>query len=524
MDAGTTTTPRAGEAALDLRGWLTLLTLCAAQFMVALDFSIVTVALPAIGRDLGFTTTGQLQWVMTAFILPTAGLLLLAGRVSDLLGRRGLFLTGLVVVTVFSLVAGLATGPGMLIAARAGQGIGSAMVGPTALALLTSSFAEGPARDRALGVSGALLSLGFVVGTIGGGVITSGLSWRWTMLVLAIGGAVVLVAGLLLVRRDSERVRARLDVPGALCATVGLLALVYGISTGSTAGWTALPTIGALVLAAVLLASFVLVEARSPAPLVPLDVLARPTVHWGGLIGLVTFGMCGGVTLLVSLYLQDVLGWSPLTTGVAFLAEGVAAIAGGSLVPRMTARIGTPKTLITGLTVQTLSTAAMVLLAPSSNLALILITTAGLGFGHVVSVVAFIGIMSSGLSAGEHGLSGGLAQTSQQVGSALGVAVLTAVVALSSSANGAEVTLAGLRAGFVTAATVTLLGAMVALLFLRAVGTPSSVNRLTRHDPPGADRDSQVAARSGARAYVHSQQKWAVDVGDGGHQSWHCAS
>lgn len=469
---GNTTEPgETGDSVLDLRGWLTLITLCAAQFMIALDFSIITVALPEIGRDLGFASTGDLQWVMTAFILPTAGLLLLAGRVSDLLGRRRLFLVGLAVVTAFSLVAGLATEPWMLIVARAGQGVGSAMVGPTALALLTSQFREGPARDKALGVSGALLSLGFVVGTISGGVITSGLTWRWTMLILVIGGAAVLAAGVVLLRGDEERVDARLDVPGALCATGGLLALVYGISTGGTAGWSDPVTVGTLLLAVVLLGGFLAVEARSPAPLVPLRVLARPTVSWGGLTGFITFGMCGGVTVLVSLYLQDVLGWSPLETGIGFVAEGAAAMVAGSIASRVTGSIGTPRTLVAGLTIQAVSTAAMVLLPAAGNLPLVLLTTAGLGFGHVLAVVAFIGTMSSGVAADEHGLSGGLAQTAQQVGSAVGVAALAAVVTIRAGADAdGQVTLEGLRSGFLVAAVVTAVGAVVAIVFLRHPG------------------------------------------------------
>ncbi|ONI84789.1 MFS transporter [Saccharothrix sp. ALI-22-I] len=468
--SGAASTESETTAGLGLRGWLTLITVCAAQFMISLDFSIVTVALPAIDRGLDFGGASQLQWVMTAFILPTAGFLLLFGRVSDLVGRRPLFILGLVIVTAFSLVAGLATAPWMLIAARAGQGVGSAMVGATALALLTASFPEGPRRDKALGVSGALLSLGFVVGTIAGGVITSGLNWRWTMLILVIMGAVVLVGAVMLLDKHEERHPARLDVPGALLATVGLLALVYGISTVGDVGWGSPAALVPLIAAVVLLGAFLAVEGKVKAPLAPLSILRRRTVKWGGLTGLITFGMCGGTTVLLSLYMQDVLHWSPLVTGVGFLAEGIAAMVAGSLAAKFIGRVGTPAILVIGLLVQGLGTAAMLLLPQNGDVVLLTVTTAALGFGHVLSVVSFIGTMTSGVP-GEHtGLASGLAQTAQQVGSAVGVAVLAAVVAAATVPDPAApeaAALDGLRSGLLVSAIVTLGGVVVALLFLR---------------------------------------------------------
>lgn len=459
---------RSGAPTLDPRAWLTLITLCAAQFLIALDFSIVTVALPEIGRDLDFGATEDLQWVMTAFILPTASLLLLFGRASDLFGRRRLFVTGLVLVTAFSLIAGLASSAEMLVAARAGQGIGSAMIGPAALALLTSSFPEGPQRDRALGVSGALLSLGFVAGAISGGVITSALSWRWTMLILVAIGAIVLIAALLLLPKTRERSGARLDLPGATLATAGLLALVYGVSTAGEAGWTSAPTLVALIGAAVLLASFLAVESRNPAALAPLHILNSRTVKWGGLTGFITFGMTGATTVLLSLYMQDVLDYSPLAAGLAFLAEGVFAIAAGALAPRLIGARGPSRTLIAGLICQAASTGAMVLLPAGGNLGLLLITTAGLGFGHVLAVVAFIGIMTSGLPNGQQGLAGGLAQTAQQLGGAVCIPVLATVVAGQTGAPGSATDLlGGLHAGFLVSASVALAGALIAALLLR---------------------------------------------------------
>ncbi|WP_405475018.1 MFS transporter [Streptomyces sp. NBC_00009] len=456
---------------LGVRGWLTLITLCSATFLIALDFSIVTVALPEIGRDLNFATTGDLQWVATACLLPTASLLLLFGKVSDLVGRRRLFILGVALFTLLSLVAGTAANPGILIAARAGQGIAAAMIGPTAIALMTASFKEGPQRTKALAVNGALLSLGFVVGTIGGGLITSGLSWRWTMLIMVIIGAVILVGASTLLPKDGARVATRLDVPGAILASAGLFALVYGISTGTDAGWTSGSTLGALIAAVVLIGVFLAVEARHPAPLVSVEMLKRPTVKWSFVVGFFTFGMCGGTTVLLSLYMQDVLGYSALSTGLGFLAEGVTAMIAGSLASRLIGSWGTRQTMIAGLLVQGLGTAAMVWLPADGNLALLLVTSGAMGFGHVLSVVAFITTLTSGLRDDEQGIAGALSQMPQFVG-AIGVAGLAAIVtarssALASTTTAKLATLGGLHAAVVVAGIACLVALLVAATLLR---------------------------------------------------------
>ncbi len=453
-----TTGPR--SSALGLRGLLILITLCGATFMTGLDYSIITVALPEIGRDLGFSSTGDLQWVATACLLPTAGLLPLFGRLSDLVGRRRLFVLGAALFTALSLVAAAATGPAMLITARAGQGIAAAMIGPTALALMTASFPEGPQRTKALGINGALLSLGFVTGTIGGGLITSGLNWRWTMLLLVVIGSVVLAGALTLLPASADERRAsRLDVPGALLSGAGLFALVYGISTGADAGWTSAPTLTALIGAMALLGAFLVAESRHSAPLVPLGLLGRRTVKWSALVGLITFSMCGGATLLLSLYMQDVLGWSPLATGFGFLAEGVAALLAGALASRVIAARGTTAAMVTGLLVQAAGTGAMVLMPGDGNLPLLLLTSGLMGFGHVLAVVAFISTLTSGLRDDEQGVAGSLAQMPQFVG-AIGVAGLAAVA----GSGGSQ--LAGLHTALLVAGVTVLAGVLVAAVFL----------------------------------------------------------
>ncbi|MFI7233384.1 MFS transporter [Nonomuraea angiospora] len=442
---------------MNTREWLVLVTLCGATFMTGLDYSIITVALPELGRDLGFATRGDLQWVVTACLLPTAALMPLFGRVSDVVGRRRLFAAGVTAFTGFSLLAALAPVPGVLVGARAGQGVAAAMIGPTALALMTTAFAEGPKRTRAMGVNGALLSLGFVAGTIGGGLVTSGLSWRWTMLILVGIGVVVLVGALAVLPGDSGGSAVRLDVPGAVLASGGLFALVYGISTLTWVGVAA---------AVLLLGAFLAVEARHAAPLVPPRLLRRPTVKWGMAVALVTFGMCGGATLLLSVYMQDVLGWSALRTGLGFLGEGVAALVAGGLAARLIGAYGAPATVAAGLTTQAVGTAAMVFLPASGGLGVLLATSAAMGFGHVLTVVAAITTITSGLDPADQGVAGSLAQMPTFVG-AIGVAGLTAV------ASAYAELLAGLHAAFVVAGAVALLGAAGGALLLRRA-TPAA--------------------------------------------------
>ncbi|MFI6543857.1 MFS transporter [Streptomyces prunicolor] len=477
-----TNTPHLASEAPDrlgVRGWLTLITLCGATFLIALDFSIVTVALPEIGRDLDFATTGDLQWVATACLLPTASLLLLFGRVSDLVGRRRLFILGIILFTGLSLMGGLAPSPAVLITARAGQGIAAAMIGPTAIALMTASFREGPQRTKALAVNGALLSLGFVIGTIGGGLITSGLSWRWTMLIMVFLGAVIALGAAVLLPKDGARIATRLDVPGAILAGGGLFALVYGISTGADAGWTSGSTLGSLTAAAVLIAAFLLVEARHPAPLVSPELLNRPTVKWSFVVGFVTFGMCGGTTVLLSLYMQDVLGYSALATGFGFLAEGATALVAGTVASKVIGALGTRRTMVLGLLVQAVGTGFMVFLPADSNIPLLVVTSGAMGFGHVLAVVAFITTLTSGLRTDEQGVAGALSQLPQFVG-AIGVAGLAAIVtarsaALASTTTAQLATLGGLHAATLTAGFVCIAGLLVALTLLRrATPAPES--------------------------------------------------
>ncbi|KAB8162270.1 MFS transporter [Streptomyces sp. 3MP-14] len=465
--------PRApDDSRFGSREWTVLITLCCATFMCGLDFSIVTVALPEIGSSLGFSSAGTLQWVATASLLPSASLLPFFARVSDLVGRKRLFTIGVALFTLFSLGASVADSPGQLIATRVGQGTAAAMIAPAAIALLTGYFPEGPRRARALGLNGAVMSLGFVLGALGGGVITSGLNWRWTMVVLCLMGALALVGAFALPPIREPGAAKRMDIPGAVLATFGLFGLVYGIATGGDEGWgrpeALVPIIGGLLL----LVGFLLVERSHPEPLVPLNVLRRPKVSLAGLFGVITFGMCAGTTVLLSLYMQDVLGWSPMQAGLGYLGEGAAAVIGGMLVGRLLARVQGAVVLAAGLAIQGVGTAAMFTLPEDGNVAALLITSSIMGLGHVFSVVAFISVMTSGVTAEDQGVVGGLSQLPQYI-AAIGVAALTAIAAARTSSVAGDAvadagaTLSGLHAGMVTAGVVALAGAALAGTVLR---------------------------------------------------------
>ncbi|MEV7388076.1 MFS transporter [Streptomyces sp. NPDC091215] len=464
--------PAAPATAFSSREWLVLLTLCCATFMCGLDFSIVTVALPDIGSGLGFSSAGTLQWVATASLLPSASLLPLFARVADLIGRKRLFTLGVAVFTLFSLGAAVANSPGVLIATRIGQGTAAAMIAPAAIALMTGYFTEGPKRARALGLNGAVMSLGFVLGALGGGIITSGFSWRWTMVALCVMGVLAMAGAVSLPAIRESGAAKRMDIPGAILATAGLFGLVYGISNGGDQGWSRPAAFGPIVGGLVLLAAFLLVERRHPEPLVPLSVLNRPTVKWSGLFGVITFGMCAGTTVLLSLYMQDVLGFTALQAGLSYLGEGAAATLGGMYVAKLLGRFGGVKVLSAGLLIQGAGTVAMFALPVHVNLAALLVTSSVMGLGHVFSVVSFITIMTSGVSEQDQGVVGGLSQLPQYV-AAIGVSGLSAIAAARTNAlaSGASPSradiLGGLHAGMVTAGVVVLAGALLVGATLR---------------------------------------------------------
>ncbi|MEU8798097.1 MFS transporter [Spirillospora sp. NPDC048819] len=456
-----TTAVSAPPGRMSPRHKLVLTLLLGAQFMLAIDFSILNVALPVVGRGLGFGLD-ELQWIATAFALPAAGFTLLFGRVADLFGRRRMLLTGMALLAAGSLIGGLAASPAMLLTGRVLQGLATAIATPAALSLITTSFPEGPMRTRALGLSGALMSAGFTVGAILGGVLTDVLSWRWAFLINVPVAVLILAVTPAVVSESRSRGGAKLDVPGAVTVTGGLLALVYGITSGGSRGWDDPVAVGALVAAAVLLSAFVLVERRSPAPLAPLSVLTRRTVTWGNVGGFVAFATETSLVFLMTLYLQKVLDFSPLTTGLALGVLGAGTFAGGVAAPRIMGRFGGRTTLVAGLLLQAAATAALLGVGESRDgLGLMLVATAIGGFGNLVAIVAFMGTVTSGLPDGEQGLATGVATMTQQVAITLGIPVMSAVATANTSVLG------GVHTAIAVNVAIVLAGAALVGSFLR---------------------------------------------------------
>jgi EmrB/QacA subfamily drug resistance transporter len=443
---------------LSTRAKLILFVLCAAQFMVALDFSILNVSLPVLGADLGMSQA-NLQWAVTAFALPSGGFLLLFGRIADLYGRRRLFLTGLALFACASLLATLAWNPAAFLGARALQGLGAAMIVPTGMSLLTTTFPEGPQRERALGISGTLLSLGFTIGVVLGGTLTDAFGWRSTMGLLA-GVAVTVLAGAPgLLSESRHPSRPRIDVPGAVTVTGGLLALIYALSTAAQHGFGGADVIATLVLGPVLLAAFAVVESRTAEPMVSLTMLRRRSVAFGNLAGLATFAMMSSVVFLLTLYLQDVRGLSAFRTGLVFGVQGVFAAVTGMTAARVIGRIGARATVLTGLAVQALLTLPLVLLGSGSTGTWLAMAAVSLAcVGHLLIVVSYGITATSGLPDHEQGLATSLVTSSQQVGMTVGVPLLSALAA------GRADFLSGTHLAFgVDAAVVAAVGLVVAV-------------------------------------------------------------
>ncbi|MDX3855392.1 MFS transporter [Streptomyces sp. AK02-01A] len=447
---------------MDGRTRLVLVVLLVAQFMLAVDFSILNVALPVIGEGLGFSL-GGLQWIATAFALAAAGFTLLFGRIADLVGRRRIFLGGMALLGIASLAGGLAVSPGMLMVARVAQGLATAAVTPAGLSLLTTSFPEGPLRDKALGLNGALMSAGFTTGAILGGVLTDLLSWRWAFFINVPVALAVVVAAPALLKESRPRERPRLDVPGALAVTGGLLALVYGMTAAGDHGWSGPRTLVPLAVGAVLLTGFYFLEKRSAAPLVPIRVLRRRTVVWGNAAGLIAFVTETSLVFLMTLYLQQVLGFSPLAAGLSFGVLGAGTVLGGVLAPRVIGRYGSRAALVAGGLLQAVATASLFALGDDRGwLALLLAGTFAGGVGNMLVIVGFMVTATSGLPDAEQGTATGLATMTQQVGITLGTPVMSAVVVSSSGALLDGIGLAVLvNAGLVVA------GALLSGLFLR---------------------------------------------------------
>ncbi|MET0684676.1 MAG: MFS transporter [Solirubrobacteraceae bacterium] len=407
--------------------WLALALLALAQFVVVLDASIVNVALPSIGRDLEFAQE-DLSWVVNGYTLFFGGFLLLGGRMADLLGRRRLFIAGLVLFALASLVGGLATSPGMLIAARAVQGLGAALLSPAALSLVTVMFAEGAERNKAMGVWGAVAGSGGAAGVLLGGVLTEYAGWEWVLFVnVPIGLAAAALAPRLLPESRTTGHRT-FDVAGAVSVTAGLTLLVYTLVDANDAGWTSGKTLGLGAIALALLATFVVVELRSKAPLVPFSIFKRRTITGTNVVALLVAMALFSMFFFVSLYMQLVLGYDALEAGLAYLPLAVGIIVSAGIASSLVTKTGFKPVLIAGLV---LTAAGLIWFAQvsvggdyvSDILFPSLLAAVGLGFAFVSMTIGAV----SGTSSQEAGLASGLINTSQQIGGALGLAILVSI-------------------------------------------------------------------------------------------------
>jgi EmrB/QacA subfamily drug resistance transporter len=408
--------------------WLALALLAAAQFVVVLDASIVNVALPSIGRDLHFSQD-DLSWVVNAYVLVFGGFLLLGGRLADLLGRRRLFMVGLILFAVASLAGGLAQSAGWLVAARAVQGLGAALLSPAALSLVTVLFAEGSERNKAMGVWGAVAGSGGAVGVLLGGMLTEWAGWEWVLFVnVPIGIFAAAISPRLLPESRNEGER-HFDVAGALTITVGLSLLVYAIVDANSAGWASAQTLGLGAIALALIAAFYVIERRQKAPLVPFPGIFRMRTITGinvsaVLIAAALFSMF----FFISLYMQNVLGFSPIEAGLAYLPLAVGIIITAGATAGLVTRFGFKPVLVSGLIITAGGLIWFAQVSPDGSyvgdiLFPSLLAAVGLGLAFVSMTVAAV----SGVETHETGLASGLINTSQQIGGALGLAILATV-------------------------------------------------------------------------------------------------
>lgn len=409
--------------------WLILVVVCLAQFVVVLDATIVNVALPTIQHALSFSLE-SLQWVVNAYTLTFGGFLLLGGRVADLLGRRRIFIAGLIVFSLASLLDGLSQSSNMLTAARAFQGIGAAFLSPAALSLLTTNFPESGERTRALGVWSAISAGGGAVGLLAGGILVTALSWQWIFFVNVPVGALAILAALRYIPESVANLgHRRFDVAGALTVTAGLVVLVYTLVKAPSFGWTSLNTIGLFALSAVLLASFVVIEKRSQAPLIRLSIFSIRTLAVGDLILLLVGAGLFSMFFFTSLYAQEVLGFSALKAGVAFFPVAIVIGIGAGISQVLIPRLGVRMTIIVGLSLGIAGMALMTQLPVNGTYLDLLegLMPISLGLGITFAPATLLG--TSGVEGQDAGLASGLLNTAQQVGGAIGLAVLSTLAA-----------------------------------------------------------------------------------------------
>ena len=457
----------------DRKRWFALALLSTVQFMVVLDIAIVNVALPSIQTDLGFSQE-NLQWVISAYALVFGGFLLLGGRAADLLGRRRIFLIGIVVFTISSLLAGLAWSEASLIGARAFQGLGAAVITPAALSILSTTFTEGRERNIALGVWGAVGGFGAAAGVLMGGILTSALSWSWIFFVnVPVGIAAFLLTPVLLRESRDASVKS-FDALGAVLVTAGLSSFVYAITQAGTNGWTSAKTLSFFAAATVLLVGFVAWELRHSEPLMRIGILRIKTVTGANVAGFILGTATFSLFLMLTLYMQDVLGYSPMRTGLAYLAVAGTAIFTSAIAAQLVTRIGVKPALLIGMVSLTAGLLYFTQVSVDGSylgdlLPGFLLIAVGLGFSFVpISIAALAGIEPH-----EAGLASGLINTTQQIGGAVGIAALSTIAttrttdALAGGATKSSALVTGFHGAFWAGVIIAAVGVVAALTLIR---------------------------------------------------------
>ncbi|HEY5661558.1 MAG TPA: DHA2 family efflux MFS transporter permease subunit [Gaiellaceae bacterium] len=457
------------------RRWSALALIVTAQFMVILDVAIVNVALPSIKADLHFSST-NLQWVISAYAILFGGTLLLGGRLGDLLGRRRLFMTGLALFAASSLLCGLAWSEGSLIAFRGLQGLGGALLAPAALSLLMTTFAEGRERNLALGIYGAASGSGAAVGVLLGGVLTSYLSWSWIFFInVPVGVAAIALAPVLLSESRADVAHRHFDVPGAVSITAGLMLLVYATTRATTDGWGSTSTLALFGGAVALVLAFVAIELRSRSPLLPLRIFRSRTLTGANVAMAIVGAVAFSEFFLLTLYLQDVLHYSAVESGVAFSAFALSVVVVSNVAQAIVGRLGVRPTLTLGLLLSAISVAALTRLPVDGHyfwdlFPWFVVGGAGMGMSFVPVTIASL----TGVERSDAGVASGLINTSRQIGGAVGIAAVSAIAATSTrnyagthSASSPAALAHGFQTGLYVLTGLLVAGAVVAFTLVR---------------------------------------------------------
>ncbi|HTT86561.1 MAG TPA: MFS transporter [Acidimicrobiales bacterium] len=492
-DRSPSTSERAGRARGPSHPGMVLALVCIGQFMVVLDLSIVNVALPSMQRDLGFSTPG-LQWVVNAYALAFGGFLLLGGRAADLFGRRRIFMSGLVLFAGASLVCGIAPDQAMLVGARALQGLGAAVLSPATLTILTVTFQKPAERARALGIWSAMAAVGGASGALLGGILTDLLSWRWVFYInIPVAVAALVAARVVLAESRADSARRALDVPGAVVVTAALVSLVYAVAGTDTHAWGAPATVIPLALAGALSLVFVAVEAKARAPLMPFRLFRSRALSASNVAMLLVGGAMFSMWFFVSLYMQDVLRFSPLTTGLGFLPQTVAIAVGAQISSRLITRLGPRLPLVAGIVCSAVGLWWLSRLSPGGGYWTSVFggaDVATFGMGLALTPLAFAA--TAGVAPAEAGLASGVLNTSRQVGASCGLAALATIAAnrthalltqgagaASARAHDAAALSSGFSRGLALSAVIAAVGLLPALC----------IPRQPRREPaPGAEQ------------------------------------